>query len=111
MSRTRADERVVTQSAEVDSPSEKDVRFLGYRLEVISQWPNSPRKIANAEAISRRLTTIARSALVRPDVEDLLNLSCRLLDDFFTSAEYDAAHLPSTENASSTLPGIPPLVA
>jgi len=92
-----------------DTAAESDVRFLGYRLEVIRQWPASPRKLANAEAISRRLTAIARSALVRPDIDDLLHLSCRLLDDFFSSSS--EGHLPSTENARSTLPGVPPLVA
>lgn len=65
------------------SPAEADVRFLGYRLEVISHWPASPRKTATAEAISQRLTSIARCALNRPDILDLLNLSCQLLDNFF----------------------------
>jgi len=59
------------------------VRFLGYRLEVVSRWPASPRKTATAEAISQRLTSIARGALNRPDILDLLNLSCQLLDNFF----------------------------
>jgi hypothetical protein len=67
----------------IDTPEEADVRFQGYRLEVVSHWPPSPRKVAAAEAISQRLTTIARSALVRPDIADLIHLSCRLLDDFF----------------------------
>lgn len=67
----------------IDSPAEADVRFLGYRLEVISHWNPSPRKVAAAEAISQRLTSIARYALVRPDIADLLHLSCKLLDDFF----------------------------
>jgi hypothetical protein len=74
----------------VDTPAEGDVRFLGYRLEVIRQWPASPRKTAAAEAISHRLAAIARSALLRPDIEGLLNeallnLSCRLLDDAFAT--------------------------
>ena len=64
-------------------PAEADVRFLSYRLEVISRWPPSPRKTATAEAISQRLTCIARHALTRPDTLDLLNLSCQLLDNFF----------------------------
>jgi hypothetical protein len=68
-----------------DTPADSDVRFLGYRLEVISHWPPSPRKVAAAEAISQRLTAIARCALVRPDIADLLHLSCKLLDDFFAA--------------------------
>lgn len=68
-----------------DSPAEADVRFLGYRLEVISHWVPSPRKVAAAEAISQRLASIARHALVRPDIADLLHLSCQLLDDFFAA--------------------------
>src|SRR5579872_2251957 len=70
-----------------ETPARADVRFQGYRLEVISQWPPSARKAALAEAISHRLTTIAREALVRPDIADLLHLSCRLLDDFFAAKE------------------------
>jgi hypothetical protein len=76
-------------NATVDTPAEADVRFLGYRLEVISYWPASPRKAAAAEAISQRLTTIARCALVRPDISDLLHLSCQLLDDFFVAGDRD----------------------
>ena len=68
----------------MNPPAEVDVRFLGYRLEVISQWPDSKRKVAAASAISQRLTSIARCALVRPDIADLLHLSCQLLDDYFT---------------------------
>ena len=67
----------------IDSPAEEDVRFLGYRLEAVSHWAPSPRKVATAKAISQRLTSIARCALVRPDIADLLHLSCQLLDDFF----------------------------
>jgi hypothetical protein len=74
----------------VDSPAERDVRFLGYRLEVIRPWPPSARKVATSEAISQRLTTIARCAMVRPDIADLLQLSCRLLDDSF-AADREAA--------------------
>jgi hypothetical protein len=75
------------QNPAIDSPAEADVRFQGYRLEVIRQWAPSPRKVAAAEAISQRLTSIARCALVRSDITDLLNLSCRLLDDFFAAPE------------------------
>lgn len=67
----------------IDTPAESDVRFLGYRLEVVSHWPPSRRKVAAAAAISQRLASIARSAMMRPDIEDLLHLSCRLLDDVF----------------------------
>jgi len=67
-----------------NAPAEVDIRFLGYRLEVVSQWPPSPLKIATAQAISQRLTSIGRCALVRPDIADLLHLSCQLLDRFFT---------------------------
>jgi hypothetical protein len=84
-----ADESTDMQNV-VDSPAEQDVRFLGYRLEVIRRWPPSARKMAVSEAISQRLTTIARCAMVRPDIADLLNLSCRLLDDSF-AADREAA--------------------
>jgi hypothetical protein len=73
------------QYGPTDSPVEADVRFQGYRLEVIGQWATSPRKVAVAEAISQRLTAIGRSALARPDIVDLLHLSCQLLDDFFAA--------------------------
>lgn len=99
------------RNATIDSPAEADVRFLGYRLEVIGHWPSSPRKLAAAQAISQRLTSIARCALVRPDISDLLQLSCRLLDDSFQADRGAPDQLPSTENASKTLPGIPPFVA
>lgn len=74
----------------LECPAEADVRFQGYRLEVISQWPPSPHKVAVAEAISQRLASIARGALVRPDITDLLHMSCQLLDNFFAA---DAAEL------------------
>jgi hypothetical protein len=73
------------QSDVIDTPAEADVRFQEYRLDVISQWPPSQRKAAMAAAISQRLATIARCALVRPDISDLLHLSCRLLDDLFAA--------------------------
>jgi hypothetical protein len=68
-------------------PARSDVLFLEYRLEVVSHWPASPRKKATWEAISRRLTSIARSTLARPDVDDLLDSSCRLLECVFSPAE------------------------
>jgi len=96
----------------LEDPAELDVRFLGYRLDVISGWPPSSRKVASAEAISRRLTAIARSALVRPDIEGLLHLSCRLLDDFFTASETRPAYLPPTDDICSNLAESPePVVA
>jgi hypothetical protein len=58
---------------------------------VVSHWPPSARKSAATEAIAQRLTTIARSALVRPDIAHLLHMSCRLLDDFFAA---DDEHAP-----------------
>lgn len=70
-----------------ECPAEADVRFQGYRLEVISQWPPSARKVALAEAISQRLTSIGRGALVRPDIADLLHFSCQLLDEFFAAKD------------------------
>jgi len=62
-------------------PEESDLRFLEYRLDVISGWPPSARKQAAAEAISRRLTAIARSSLARE--RDLIAVSCRLLEGVF----------------------------
>lgn len=84
-----------------ENPAEVDARFLGYRLDVISRWPASERKLANAKAISRRLTAIARSALVRPDIEDLMHLSCQLLDDFFAAGERPG-YLQAMEGGSSS---------
>lgn len=72
-------------------PAESDIRFLEYRLDVISQWPPSARKQAAAEAISRRLLSIARSTLVRPGVEDLLASTCRLLDAVFSENTAESA--------------------
>ncbi len=86
-----------------ENPAEVDARFLGYRLDVISRWPASDRKLANAKAISRRLTAIARSALVRPDIDDLLQLSCRLLDDFFAAGERPGYLLSVDSGANSLL--------
>lgn len=67
-------------------PARSEIRFLDYRLQIVSQWPPSPRKDATAEAITRRLTAIARSTLARTGGEDLLDSSCRLLDCVFTLA-------------------------
>lgn len=100
------------RSSTLESPAEADVRFLRYRLELISYWAPSPRKDAAAEAIAQRLASIARCALARPDSADLLPLSCRPLEDSFAVDDGTAPpQLPSTEKASSTLPGIPPLGA
>jgi hypothetical protein len=108
------------QNGPIDTPAEADVRFLGYRLEVIGHWDPSPRKVVAAKAISQRLTSIARCALVRPDIADLLQLSCQLLDDFFTTdcgepnvsdpLKQGRIHAAS-DNTSSILPGAPSLLA
>jgi len=63
--------------------AEADIRFLEYRLGVIGSWPPSPRKQAATEAITGRLASIARSALNRSGVDDVLDLSCRVLNDVF----------------------------
>jgi hypothetical protein len=70
-----------------NAPARSEILFLEYRLEVVSHWPSSPRKKATSEAISRRLASIARSTLGRPDVEGLLDSSCRLLDCVFSPGE------------------------
>ena len=85
------------------APAEVDVRFLSYRLEIISRWDPSPRKIAAAEAISQRLTSIARCALVRPDIADLLHLSCQLLSDFFTTDEDGELILHEADQESTSV--------
>lgn len=86
-----------------DNTVEADVRFQGYRLEVISSWPASPRKVAAAVAIAQRLAAVARSALVRPDIADLLHLSCQLLDNFFVAEQPDVLHLPPAGETSSLI--------
>ena len=68
-------------------PARSEILFLEYRLEVVRHWPASPRKKATAEAISRRLTSIARSTLGRPETIDVMDSSCRLLDCVFSPAE------------------------
>jgi len=75
------------RSAMTKALAESDIRFLEYRLEVIGHWPPSPRKQAATEAISRRLASIARTAMTRTGVDDLLAQSCRLLDDVFVRDE------------------------
>jgi hypothetical protein len=69
------------------TPARSEILFLEYRLEVVRQWPASPRKKATAEAISRRLTALARATLSRPETIDVLDSSCRLLDCVFSPAE------------------------
>ena len=66
-------------------PAQSEIRFLEYRLEVIKAWPASPRKLATGEAITRRLLAIARLALSRPGVDDLLASTCRLLEAHFSA--------------------------
>jgi hypothetical protein len=82
------------------SLAEPDVRFQGYRLEVISQWGPSPRKAAISEAIAQRLTTIARCTLARPDISDLLDLSCQLLESYFEREVALPPSLPSPDHES-----------
>lgn len=66
-------------------PSESELRFLEYRWEVVQNWPPSARKAATCQAITRRLTSIGRSALTRPGVEHLLTSTCRLLESLFAA--------------------------
>ena len=73
----------------MEGPAESEIRFLEYRLNVIVDWPASPRKRAVAEAISRRLAAIGRASLSRPDIEHLLADSCRLLDSLFATNAAD----------------------
>jgi hypothetical protein len=70
---------------------DREIRFLEYRLDVIDSWPDSPRKQAVAEAISRRLASIARAALLRQELHGLLYASCRLLDRVFSGLPGAAA--------------------
>ena len=67
----------------VETPAESEIRFLDYRLDVISRWPPSERKRVTAEAISRRITNIARSSLVKPQIDHLMDSSCQLLENLF----------------------------
>jgi hypothetical protein len=69
------------------APARSEILFLEYRLEIVNHWPASPRKKATAEAISRRLTSIARATLARPEVHDLLDSSCRLLEKVFSPGD------------------------
>jgi len=64
--------------------AEADIRFLRYRLEVIGEWPPSKRKDMVTEAISRRITSIARSTYPATQERDLHALSYHLLDDIFS---------------------------
>lgn len=73
----------------VETPAESEIRFLEYRLETVICWPPSARKHATVEAISRRLTTFARSALIRPEIQSLVALSCHLLDGIFEAGTGD----------------------
>ena len=41
-----------------------EIRFLEYRLEVVSSWPPSARKEATIDAILFRLSTSQRAVLV-----------------------------------------------
>lgn len=75
---------------------EAEIRFLEYRLRVISEWPQSPRRRITLEAVSRRLASIARSSLHRaPTHDDLLNLTCHLLDGVFYAGPGEAVPVGS----------------
>jgi len=67
----------------LETPAESEIRFLDYRLDVISRWPPSERKLVTAEAISRRITSIARSSLAQPQIDHLMDSSCQLLENLF----------------------------
>ena len=67
----------------LESPADSEMRFLDYRLDVIRCWPPSERKRVTAEAISRRITQIARSSLARPQIDHLMDSSCQLLENLF----------------------------
>lgn len=67
----------------LENPAESEIRFLDYRLDVIANWPNSEQKRVTVEAISRRITAIARSSLVQPQIDHLLDSSCQLLEALF----------------------------
>jgi hypothetical protein len=69
------------------APARSEILVLEYRLEVVNHWPASPRKKATSEAISRRLTSIARATFGRPEVHDLLDSSCRLLENVFSPGD------------------------
>ncbi|HTS50441.1 MAG TPA: hypothetical protein VMH05_20995 [Bryobacteraceae bacterium] len=81
------------EHASVSDPADSEIRFLEYRLDVISRWPASGRKRATAEAISRRLASIGRASLCRKDVDNLLAASCRLLDNLFLENSEPSAKL------------------
>jgi hypothetical protein len=74
--------RIVTTTV-FEAPAESEIRFLEYRLDVISCWPPSERKRATAEAISRRITDIARSSMSQPRIDHLMDSSCQLLEYLF----------------------------
>jgi len=67
----------------LETPAESEIRFLEYRLDVISRWPPSERKRVTAESISRRITSIARSSLAQPQIDHLMDSSCQLLEILF----------------------------
>jgi hypothetical protein len=67
----------------LETPAESEIRFLEYRLDVISRWPPSERKRVTAEGISRRITSIARSSLAQPQIDHLMDSSCQLLEILF----------------------------
>jgi|HubBroStandDraft_2_1064218.scaffolds.fasta_scaffold101744_2 hypothetical protein len=82
--RTPTDKESVMPTLLPTVPARSEILFLEYRLEIVSHWPSSPRKKATSEAISRRLASIARAMLARPETHDLMDSSCRLLDTVFS---------------------------
>ena len=80
-----ADKKHVMTTLSSIGCTEFEIRFLEYRLEVVSDWPASERKRATVEAISRRLAAIAQWQVGTAN-DDLLALSCHLLEDVFAGA-------------------------
>ena len=73
-------------------PADDEIRFLEYRLEVVRQWPTSTRKKVTLEALSRRLAALATVGVAcGASHDDLVALSCRLLDGVFLAGVPAAA--------------------
>jgi len=87
----------VTSPALSPTPTQSDIRFLEYRLEVVKEWPESERKVATGAAITCRLLAIAHYAATRPGVDDLLASTCRLLEAHFSADTSDAGAKPQPE--------------
>jgi len=67
----------------MDQPAESELRFLDYRLDIVRRWAPSERKRVTVEAISRRIATLVNARLEGPEVQDLMAISCQMLDDVF----------------------------